>query len=140
MRMITKHTVCSLLHSVTLCSAFVGASCVSHAGPSSLQMLPAEPAAPPAVSTPTPKALDLPTIVRMAVGNNTLLSAAQIRLQKAQELIAQVNAQNRPQLRIDAEGYITSYGAGMPSLPTLTIGNPFVPGGAAIPDVQDIAG
>jgi len=86
------------------------------------------------------QSLDLATVVGMAVGNNTVLAAAQIRLHKITELIAQVNAQNKPQMRLDVAGYQTSYNTATPSLPTLNVQNPYVPGGGTIPDATDVAG
>lgn len=102
--------------------------------------MPLSPSIAPQPLSPAGVNLDLATVVKMAVGNNTVLDAASIRLHKAQELIEQVDAQNRPQMRIDAAGYLTSYDTGMPSLPTLDVANPFMPGGGVIPDVNDIAG
>lgn len=99
---------------------------------------PANAAAP--VAPPAGTGITLAEIVRIAIGNNTGLSAASLRLKKAQELIAQVNGQGKPQLRLDAADYATSYNAVIPSLPTLAVQNPIVPGGGVIPVITDVAG
>lgn len=116
------------------------------AAPANPTALPAPSSPAPADSTPsTPPAapgiqLTLPDVVRMAIGNNTGLIAARQRLQKAQELIAQVNAQSRPQVRLDANDTYSSFITTFPSLPSLSIQNPFLPGGGYIPTVIDVGG
>jgi len=79
----------------------------------------------------------LADVVARAVGGNSGLVTARQRLQKAQELIVQVNAQGRPQFRADAADTYTSYPAFAPTLPNPTITNPTLPGGGQIPVVVD---
>ncbi len=76
-------------------------------------------------------------VVARALGGNSGLLAARQRLQKAQELIAQVNAQARPQIRADATDVYSSYNAFPPTLATPAIQNPTLPGGGQIPVVVD---
>ena len=90
------------------------------------------------VGTPPPnRPLTLADVVARAVGGNSGLVTARQRLQKAQELIVQVNAQGRPQFRVDAADTYTSYPAFAPTLPNPTITNPTLPGGGQIPVVVD---
>ncbi|MGO8670558.1 MAG: TolC family protein [Capsulimonadaceae bacterium] len=102
------------------------------------------PASPPATSqgpaASPQQGLTLADVVRIALGNNTGLVAARQRLQKAQELIAQVNAQARPQVRLDANDSYSSFDTTAPSLPSLSIQNPILPGGGSIPTIIDAAG
>ena len=90
------------------------------------------------VGTPPPnRPLTLADVVARAVGGNSGLVTARQRLQKAQELIVQVNAQGRPQFRVDGADTYTSYPAFAPTLPNPTITNPTLPGGGQIPVVVD---
>lgn len=88
----------------------------------------------------TGPSLSLNDLVRTALGVNTGLTAAQQRLDKAQELINQVNAQGRPQIRLDADDTYSTFPTGAPSLPSLSIQNPVLPGGSQIPTVIDVGG
>ncbi len=81
--------------------------------------------------------LTLAEVVSLAVGGNSGLVVARQRLQKAQELIAQVNAQGRPQIRADAADIYSSYPAFAPTLANPAILNPTLPGGGQIPPVVD---
>lgn len=90
------------------------------------------------LATPPPnRPLTLADVVARAVGGNSGLVTARQRLQKAQELITQVNAQGRPQFRADAADTYTSYSAFAPTLPNPTVTNPTLPGGGQIPVVVD---
>jgi len=96
----------------------------------------------PGVSSGTPKPapnrpLTLSDVVNIAVGSNSGLVIAQQRLQKAQELIVQVNAQGRPQFSADAVDTYSSYRAFAPTLTTPVVTNPTLPGGGQIPQVVD---
>lgn len=103
----------------------------------------------PGANSPTPgvgaglatgvpnRPLTLADVVSRAVGGNSGLVTARQRLQKAQELIVQVNAQGRPQFRADGADVYTSYRAFAPTLPNPTITNPTLPGGGQIPVVVD---
>ena len=89
------------------------------------------------VAPPPNRPLTLAEVVSRAVGGNSGLVTARQRLQKAQELIVQVNAQGRPQFRADGANTYTSYPAFSPLLPNPTITNPTLPGGGQIPVVVD---
>jgi len=90
------------------------------------------------VPTPAPNhPLTLEDVVRIAVGGNSGLVAARQRLQKAQELINQVNAQGKPQLSAQGVDTYSSYNAFAPSLSNPVISNPTLPGGGQIPVVVD---
>jgi len=96
----------------------------------------------PGVSSGTPKPapnrpLTLSDVVNIAVGSNSGLVIAQQRLQKAQELIVQVNAQGRPQFSADAVDTYSSYRAFAPTLTNPVVTNPTLPGGGQIPQVVD---
>ncbi len=96
----------------------------------------------PGVSAGTPKPtpnrpLTLSEVVNIAVGGNSGLVIAQQRLQKAQELIVQVNAQGRPQFSADAVDTYSTYRAFAPTLTNPVITNPTLPGGGQIPQVVD---
>ena len=96
----------------------------------------------PGVSSGTPKPapnrpLTLSDVVNTAVGSNSGLVIAQQRLQKAQELIVQVNAQGKPQFSADAADVYSSYRAFAPTLTNPVITNPTLPGGGQIPQVVD---
>ena len=96
----------------------------------------------PGVSAGTPKPapnrpLTLGDVVNIAVGGNSGLVIAQQRLEKAQELIVQVNAQGRPQFSADAVDTYSSYRAFAPTLTNPVITNPTLPGGGQIPQVVD---
>lgn len=113
----------------------VGPACAQAVGPG---------VAPAAVSSGVPIAaptrpLSLTDAVSMAVGNNSGIIAARQRLQKAQELIAQVNAQGRPQIAANAIDVYSSFSAYPPVLSTPSLANPVLPGGGAIPQVVDAA-
>ncbi len=87
---------------------------------------------------PTPnKPLTISDVVNIAVGSNSGLVIAQQRLQKAQELIVQVNAQGRPQFSADAVDTYSSYRAFAPTLTNPIVTNPTLPGGGQIPQVID---
>ena len=90
-------------------------------------------------TTPSGRTLTLADVVALAVGGNSGLVVAHQRLQKAQELINQVNAQGRPQLRADANDTYSSYPAFAPTLPSPAVSNPTLPGGGTIPVVVDQA-
>ncbi len=81
--------------------------------------------------------LTLAEVVAISLGGNSGLVLARRRLQKAQELIAQVNAQARPQFRADAADTYTSYNAFAPVLPNPAILSPTLPGDGQIPVVVD---
>ncbi len=90
------------------------------------------------IPKPTPgRPLTLGEVVNIAVGGNSGLVIAQQRLQKAQELIVQVNAQGRPQFSADAVDTYSSYRAFAPTLTNPVITNPTLPGGGQIPQVVD---
>ncbi len=96
----------------------------------------------PGVSSGTPKPapnrpLTLRDVVNTAVGSNSGLVIAQQRLQKAQELIVQVDAQGRPQFSVDAVDTYSSYRAFAPTLTNPIVTNPTLPGGGQIPQVVD---
>jgi outer membrane protein TolC len=88
-------------------------------------------------NSPVNHLLTLAEVVARAVGGNSGLVAARRRLQKAQELIAQVNAQGKPQLRADANDTYTTYPVFAPNLLNPTITNPTVPGGGQISVIVD---
>ena len=97
---------------------------------------------PPGVSGGTPKPtpnrpLTLGDVVNIAVGDNSGLVIARQRLEKAQELIVQVNAQGRPQFSADAVDTYSSYRAFAPTLTNPVVTNPTLPGGGQIPSVVD---
>ncbi|MGI4789831.1 MAG: TolC family protein [Janthinobacterium lividum] len=90
------------------------------------------------VPRPAPnRPLTLSDVVNSAVGNNSGLVIAQQRLQKAQELIVQVNAQGRPQFSADALDVYSTYNAFAPTLTNPVVTNPTLPGGGEIPSVVD---
>ncbi len=96
----------------------------------------------PGVSSGVPavvpgRPLTLADVVAISLGGNSGLVLARQRLQKAQELISQVNAQARPQFRADAADTYTSYNAFAPVLPNPAILSPTLPGGGQIPVVVD---
>ena len=96
----------------------------------------------PGVSAGTPKPtpnrpLTLSDVVAIAVGGNSGLVIAQQRLEEAQELIVQVNAQGRPQFSADAVDTYSTYRAFAPTLTNPVITNPTLPGGGQIPQVVD---
>ncbi|MBV9849886.1 MAG: TolC family protein [Armatimonadetes bacterium] len=92
------------------------------------------------VPAPPPgRPLTLADVVNRAVGSNSGLVLAQQRLQKAQELINQVNAQGRPQFSANANDTYASYRAFPPTLTSPTVTNPALPGGGQIPVVVDQA-
>ncbi len=96
----------------------------------------------PGISAGIPKAapnkpLTLSDVVNIAVGGNSGLVIARQRLQKAQELIVQVNAQGRPQFSADAVDTYSSYRAFAPALTNPVLTNPTLPGGGQIPQVVD---
>ncbi len=96
----------------------------------------------PGVSSGVPavvpgRPLTLADVVAISLGGNSGLVLARRRLQKAQELISQVNAQARPQFRADAADTYTSYNAFAPVLPNPAILSPTLPGGGQIPVVVD---
>ena len=96
----------------------------------------------PGVSAGTPKPapnrpLTLGDVVNIAVGGNSGLVIAQQRLEKAQELIVQVNAQGRPQYSADAVDTYSTYRAFAPTLTNPVVTNPTLPGGGQIPQVVD---
>ena len=84
--------------------------------------------------------LTLADVVRITLGNSTSLVAARQRLARAQELIEQVKASDRPQIRLDANDSYSSFDTTAPSLPSLTIQNPLLPGGGVIPTIVDAGG
>lgn len=93
------------------------------------------------VPTTTPThPLTLTDVVNIAVGNNSGIVAARQRLQQAQELINQVNAQGKPQIGAFGSDILTNYRAYPPVLATPTITNPTLPGGGVIPTLVDAAG
>ena len=93
------------------------------------------------VSTPPPgRPLTLADVVNRAVGSNSGLVLAQQRLEKAQELINQVNAQGKPQFSANANDTYSSYRAFPATLASPTVVNPALPGGGQIPTVVDQAG
>lgn len=91
-------------------------------------------------ATPAGASLSLADVVRIAVGNNSSLVAARQRLEIAQELIEQVNAQGRPQIGISADDVDTNYKTYPPYLSFPAVPNLTLPGAAAIPTVVDAAG
>lgn len=93
------------------------------------------------LTVPIPnRPLTLADVVAIAVGNNSGIVAARQRLQKAQELIAQVNAQGRPQIGADAIDNYSTYRTFPPVLAAPGIANPTLPGGGAIPPIVDAVG
>ncbi len=96
----------------------------------------------PGVSAGTPKPvpsrpLSLADVVNIAVGGNSGLVIARQRLQKARELIIQVNAQGRPQFSGAAVDTYSSFRAFAPILTVPVVTNPTLPGGGQIPSVVD---
>ena len=90
------------------------------------------------IPKPAPnRPLSLSDVVNIAVSGNSGLVIARQRLQKAQELIVQVNAQGRPQFSADAIDTYSSYWAFAPTLSTPVVTNPTLPGGGEIPSVVD---
>lgn len=85
------------------------------------------------------RTLSLPDVVSLAVGSNSGLELARLRLQRAQELISQVNAQVKPQFRATANDAYNSYPAFPSVIPLPTITNPTLPDGGQIPAVVDQA-
>ena len=79
-------------------------------------------------------------VVRIAVGNNASLIAARQRLELAQELIAQVDAQGRPQFGGAAYDFYSTYKTFPPQIAYPIVQSPVVPGGGTIPTVVDAAG
>ena len=74
----------------------------------------------------------------MAVNNNSSAILAQQRLQKAQELIDQVNAQARPQITanvVDTYSSTSTFGT-----QGANVTNPTLPGGGVIPTITDAGG
>jgi outer membrane protein TolC len=134
----------SLLFSLVLARPAVaqgtagGGTGVGSAAPSANTPAPGVSAGVPGIA-PTQQPLTLADVVRIAVGNNSGLILAQQRLQQAQELINQVNAQNKPQIRADANNTYSSYPAFAPTLPALTVTNPTLPSGGQIPTIVDQA-
>lgn len=99
---------------------------------------PLAPPAPPTTPTPAGRSVTLDEVVATALRNNTSVILAQERLRKAQEQITQVNAQARPQVRVDFTDTLSSNrtsGAGGGS-----ITNPTLPGGGQIPVIVDQGG
>lgn len=87
----------------------------------------------------TGRTLTLADVVALAVGSNSGLDLARVRLQRAQELINQVNAQTRPQFRVGANDAYNSYPAFPSVIPLPTITNPILPDNGVIPTVVDQA-
>lgn len=84
--------------------------------------------------------LTLPDVVAIAVGGSSGLELARIRLQRAQELVNQVNAQLRPQFRVNANDAYSSYPAFPSVIPLPTIATPALPDNGIVPTVVDQAG
>lgn len=85
------------------------------------------------------RALTLADVVGIVLGNNSGLDIARQRLQRAQETISQVNAQLRPQFRLNANDTYSSYPAFPAALPTPAITSPALPDNGVIPTVTDVA-
>ena len=88
--------------------------------------------------TPAARTLTLADVVNMAVNNNTTAILARQRLQKAQELIEQANAQARPQITanvVDTYSSTSTFGT-----QGATVTNPTLPGGGVIPTITDAGG
>ena len=88
--------------------------------------------------TPTARTLTLADVVALAVNNNSTAILAQQRLQKAQELIEQVNAQARPQVTanvVDTYSSTSTFGT-----QGANVTNPTLPGGGVIPSITDAGG
>ncbi|MDQ2688152.1 MAG: TolC family protein [Armatimonadota bacterium] len=101
---------------------------------------PAPPAPPtaPATTAPAGRSVTLDEVVATALRNNTSVILAQERLRKAQEQIAQVDAQARPQVRIDVTDTLSSNRTFAAS--GGSIQNPTLPGGGQIPIIVDQGG
>lgn len=96
--------------------------------------------APAVTTTPTQTlTLTLDQVVALALNNNSTTVLARERLRKAQELLPQVDAQTRPQVRADLLDTLSSqktFGTVGGSAGTLSA----LPGGGAIPVVIDQGG
>ncbi|MGO8670828.1 MAG: TolC family protein [Capsulimonadaceae bacterium] len=131
---LSRHLIRSnVVHSLTLLVVLVG---LIGAGRSGLAQSPGQTGT---SGQPAGGALTLADVVRIAVGNNTGLIAARQRLQEAQELVAQVNAQGRPQISAYAQDTDASYKTFPPGLVFPLIASPTVPQ-VTIPPVVDAAG
>lgn len=96
------------------------------------------PVAAPTGRAPAGRTVTLDDVVATALRNNTSVILAQERLRKAQEQIAQIDAQARPQVRVDFTDTLSSnrtQGASGGS-----IQNPTLPGGGQIPVIVDQGG
>ena len=92
----------------------------------------------PAVPAPAGRSVTLDEVVATALRNNTSVILAQERLRKAQEQITQVDAQARPQVRVDFTDTLSSNRT--VSTSGGTISNPALPGGGQIPVIVDQGG
>jgi len=90
------------------------------------------PAAPPA------RSVTLDEVVATALRNNSSVLLSQERLRKAQEQIAQIDAQARPQIRVDVTDTLSSTRTFATS--GGSVQNPSLPGGGQIPVIVDQGG
>ena len=84
------------------------------------------------------RTLTLADVVNLAINNNSTAILAQQRLQKAQELINQVNAQAKPQITanvVDTYSSTRTFGT-----QGANVTNPTLPGGGVIPTITDQGG
>jgi outer membrane protein TolC len=84
--------------------------------------------------------LTLEDVVEWAINTNSTVRLAKQRLQQAQEQIAQVDAQGRPQSHIEMMDTYTNYLTSAVGISNNPIQNPTLPGGGQIPQVIDQAG
>ncbi|MBV9852440.1 MAG: TolC family protein [Armatimonadetes bacterium] len=92
----------------------------------------------PTSGTATARTLTLADVVNLAIRNNPTAILAQQRLQKAQELINQVNAQAQPQITanvVDTYSSTATFGT-----QGAAVSNPTLPGGGVIPTITDAGG
>jgi outer membrane protein TolC len=115
-----------------------GAGTAAGAGPAGGGPSPGVSSGLPGAST-AGQILTLPGVVARVLGNNSGLVIARQRLQRAQESINQVNAQLRPQFRLNGNDTYSSYPAFPATLPVPTITNPSLPDSGQIPTVTDLA-
>lgn len=88
---------------------------------------------------PAARSVTLDDVVATALRNNSSVLLAQERLRKSQEQIAQVNAQAKPQVRVDVTDTLSSaraFGAGAGG----NLQSPTLPGGGQIPVIIDQGG
>ncbi|MDQ2799352.1 MAG: TolC family protein [Armatimonadota bacterium] len=93
----------------------------------------------PVATAPPARTLTLDQVVSLALNNNSTTVLARQRLRKAQELLPQVDAQTRPQVRADLLDTLSSqktFGTVGGSAGTLSA----LPGGGQIPVVVDQGG